>query len=134
MTAFPRGLGVTPRGRRRRVIGVEGELPSPPLFFGMERPSILAIRQASPKPGDARLHRLARNEAKAFARLVGRGAMTVGEALNTLGILSHDRTCLEDFAAQYGGATARDIRKVIRLRDLAVAEFETLVSSSLCRP
>jgi hypothetical protein len=60
--------------------------------------------------------------------------MTVGEALNTLGILSHDRTCLEDFAAQYGGATARDIRKVIRLRDLAVAEFETLVSSSLCRP
>jgi hypothetical protein len=133
MTAFPRGLGVTPRGRRRRVIGVVGELPSPPLFFGMERPSILATRQVSPKLGDDRLHRLARNEARTFAGLVGRRTMTVGEALNTLGILPQDRTCLEVFADLHGGAIARHIRKVIRLRDLAVAEFEALVSSSLSR-
>ncbi len=74
------------------------------------------------------LNTKARIEAKAFAGLVGRGLLTVEEALNALGILPHDRARLEDIAAQCGGAMARDIRKVIRLRDLAVNEFQTLVS------
>jgi hypothetical protein len=94
---------------------------------------MLAIKQVTPKPGGETLRRLARNEAEVFAKLVWQGSMTEEEALNALSIPPNDRACLEDFAAQQGGAEARDIRKVIRLRDLAVAEFETLVSSGLCQ-
>jgi hypothetical protein len=99
----------------------------------METPFIPAIRQAGPKRGGDGLRLLARNEAKVFAELVWRGAMTVEEALNALSIPPYDRALLEDFAAQQGGAEAGDIRKVIRLRDLAVAEFLALVSSGVCQ-
>jgi hypothetical protein len=76
---------------------------------------------------------LARNEAKVFAELVWRGSMTVEEALNALSIPPYDRALLEDFAAQQKCVVVRDIRKVIQLRDLAVGEFMTLVSSELCQ-
>jgi hypothetical protein len=94
---------------------------------------MLANKQAAPQPGSDRLCHQARNEAEAFANLVWQGSMTKEEALDALRIPPYDRALLEDFAAQQGGPEAGDIRKVIRLRDLAVAEFISLISSGFCQ-
>jgi hypothetical protein len=59
--------------------------------------------------------------------------MTEEEALDALSIPQGERALLEEFAAQQSGPEARDIRKVIQLRDLAVDEFTTLISSDLCQ-
>lgn len=94
---------------------------------------MLAIKQVTPKPDGDGLRHQARNEAEAFANLVWQGSMTEKEALDTLSISPHDRALLEEFAAQQDSPEARDIRKAIRLRDLAVDEFTTLISSGLCQ-
>jgi hypothetical protein len=94
---------------------------------------MLAIERATPKPGSDGLRLQARNEAEVFAKLVWQGFMTEEEALDALSIPPGERALLEEFAAQQSGPEARDIRKVIQLRDLAVDEFTTLISSDLCQ-
>jgi hypothetical protein len=136
MAAFSPGLGtrlqgqtpVGPLSDRDPVLAGQ-----PALFFKMATPSTPALRRANPRPSGDRLGRLARNEAKVFAELVWRGSMTVEEALKALSIPPYDRTLLEDFAAQHKSVAARDIRKVIQLRDLAVGEFIALVFSEPCQ-
>jgi hypothetical protein len=59
--------------------------------------------------------------------------MTVKEAVETISVRPAERNRLEEFATLYGGSLEREIHRVIELRDLALDEFETLLSSGYQR-
>lgn len=78
---------------------------------------------------NAGLRRLARGEATAFIGAVWRGEMTVNDAVETISVRPTERNRLEEFATMNGGDLEKEIHRVIRLRDLALDEFQTLLTS-----
>jgi len=69
-------------------------------------------------------------EAAVFFDLVRRGIVSKDQAKEDLGVEPQIRALLEAFARQSPPYTARAVQQALRLRELALAEFEKLAARS----